>query len=205
MNLYPNWNGWVIWIVACSSTLCFFSCLTAHELSHSLAAKYHHIQISSITLFILGGVSEIDDDFHNPTIELLVSAVGPITSLCLAGLFWVISIATYPFNEVIYITASILAYANLGLSMYNMIPASPLDGGRILKALIWLTTGNYRLATKLTGLSGIMIALTLLIGCISLFVLTNYFIIGIWLTGMGSYLLYTGFQSLKEAQNHFGQ
>src|SRR6266567_9389785 len=120
------------------------------------------IRVDSITLFIFGGVSNITREASTARDEFLIAVVGPVTSLVLAGLFWVLS-QVVPAGTAVSAVASYLAFTNLLLGAFNIVPGFPLDGGRVLRSILWGTTGNMARATRLAsyvgqGVAFIMIA-----------------------------------------------
>jgi Zn-dependent protease len=143
----PSWGPGLIWIAALVTALLFFVTLLLHELAHSLVAQARGLKVRAITLFALGGVSQIQDDATDAKTELLVAIAGPVASLiisvgCLAialGLGWHRS--TEPQTAVTGVLVW-LGYINIALAVFNMIPGFPLDGGRVLRAIVWAITKN---------------------------------------------------------------
>src|SRR5690606_24434973 len=118
--------------------LVFFLSVLLHELAHSFMARFRGVEVHGITLFMFGGATEADLETENPTDELLISAVGPLSSLVIAAVLWGISIATSP-GPVGY-ASGYLAWINLVLALFNLAPGFPLDGGRVLRSLVWRST-----------------------------------------------------------------
>src|ERR1700732_8151 len=151
----PSWGPGQIWIAALVTAALFFVTLLLHELAHSLVAQARGLKVRAITLFALGGVSQIQDDATDAKTELLVAIAGPVASLiisvgCLAialGLGWHRS--TEPQTAVTGVLVW-LGYINIALAVFNMIPGFPLDGGRVLRAIVWATTKN---ADRSTGIA----------------------------------------------------
>lgn len=150
---HPEWGSAIIWISAIVAGLLFFASLLAHEMAHSLVAKAHGIGVRSITLFALGGVSQIEKDADDPKTEFWIGVIGPLSSVAIGILFlagalvlgW--SPATAPETPPVAIFAW-LGYINIGLAIFNLIPGFPLDGGRILRAIIWWVKGSAELSTR---------------------------------------------------------
>ena len=139
------------------ASLLFFSSVVAHELSHSLVAIRNDIPVRSITLFILGGVANITKEAERPKAEMLMAIAGPLCSLAIGLVFGVVWFATgglhedaTRFHDLLFI----LAQVNVFLSLFNLLPGFPLDGGRVLRAILWQTTKNYRKATRIASIGG---------------------------------------------------
>jgi Zn-dependent protease/CBS domain-containing protein len=168
----------------------FFTSLLAHELSHSLMARARKLPVSRITLFALGGVSVIEKEPPNALTEFLVTIVGPLTSvvlgLVLRGLaYWMRQDPeATPGLAILYW----LGYINISLGIFNMLPGFPLDGGRVLRSVIWGATHNLERATRIASRVGQMIAI--------LFILTGIYqffrgagLGGLWISFIGWFLL----------------
>ena len=151
-----TWPAVVMGLVA---TALFFSSLLLHELGHAVEAQRHGLEVRSITLFLFGGVTESSFRFRRPTDELVMVAAGPATSFALAGLFAVVGWwAGVVGITVVTAVAGTLAWVNLVLGLFNLVPGAPLDGGRILQALIWQATGDRRRSMELAANVGRAIA-----------------------------------------------
>ena len=134
---HPGLAGTTDWIAAVATALLFFGSVVAHELAHSLVARARGVPVERITLFALGGVSAIERDLATPRLELLVASSGPLASLALAAVFWLVSRAVAIDNMMLSAVSFYLAYGNLALGLFNLVPGFPLDGGRVLRALLW--------------------------------------------------------------------
>jgi Zn-dependent protease/predicted transcriptional regulator len=160
-QMNPNWSSRLIWTAALITAVLFFVSLLLHELAHSLVAQSRGLKVKAITLFALGGVSQIEDDATDPKTEFWVAIVGPITSLiiglvCLAiapGLGWRRS----PPTEVSAVFFW-LGYINVSLAVFNLIPGFPLDGGRVLRSIIWAITKNADRSTRIAARVGQAVA-----------------------------------------------
>src|SRR5271166_4257881 len=144
------------------TALFFFASVLVHELAHSVAARMRGLPVSRITLFIFGGVSQIGGDFESATGEGWIAFVGPLSSLVLSALFYLVAQALGP-NSAIGLGASYLAWANGVLAIFNLLPAYPLDGGKVLHSLIWRATGDRRRATRIAAGVGQSIALLMVV------------------------------------------
>lgn len=159
----PSWGPSQIWIAALVTAALFFATLLLHELAHSLVAQARGLKVRAITLFALGGVSQIEDDATDAKTELLVAIAGPIASLiigfgCLGialGLGWQRS--TEPQTAVAGVLVW-LGYINFALAVFNMIPGFPLDGGRVLRAIVWAITKNSDRSTRIAARVGQFVA-----------------------------------------------
>ena len=134
-------SGIVPWLLGLMTSLLLFASVLAHELGHSFVAIAQGIEVKSITLFIFGGLASLGKESKTPLEAFLVAIAGPIVSLVLFVLLTGVTIYA-PLSPALLIIVSLLAYINLVLAMFNMIPGLPLDGGNVLKAIVWKITGN---------------------------------------------------------------
>lgn len=148
----PGTSPEMVWIAALVGTTLFFASILAHEFGHALVAMHAGIGVSSVTLFVLGGVSRIVEEPRTAWEELRIAAAGPIVSLAAAGVF----LGATPFlhGSLAVSIAIYLVLVNAALALFNLLPALPLDGGRVLRATIWAITGNPRSATRWAAWSG---------------------------------------------------
>ena len=139
------------WRVA---ALGMFASIVYHELAHALVARYYQIKIAGITLFIFGGVAELEDEPPTAKSEFLVAIAGPISSILLAGLLYLITVYLPEATPgEVFAVLSYLVLINIVLAVFNLIPAFPLDGGRMLRGGLWWCKGNLRKATRSPRLS----------------------------------------------------
>lgn len=189
------------WIIGSIATVLLFFSILLHELAHSLVAKRYGIPVKSITLFIFGGVSDIakePQDFHQ---EFKMSIAGPLTSLGLGAIFavllWLVSHGnTNSGNTLTNLLQGIFFYgsiANVMLGVFNLVPAFPLDGGRILRAALVKWKKDYHQATKIATTVGVMISY-IFMGFGFMILLRGDFIGGLWILLMG-WFLHSGAQS----------
>ena len=190
---HSGWGPAVIWTTSLMTALLFFATLLAHELSHALVARSHGLTTRAITLFALGGVAQIEKEPEDPKTEFLVGIVGPFSSAVIGvislGLAWV---AGWHFNHTpdtpIIAMLVWLGYINLMLAAFNMIPGFPLDGGRILRAIIWWSTKNGTRATQLAARTGQVVALGFIaLGIFRFFAGAGFG--GLWIAFIGWFLL----------------
>ena len=149
------------WILGIVAALLLFGSVLVHELGHSLVAAARGIHVDNITLFIFGGVSSIAQEASTAKDEFLVSVVGPLISLALASLFWAVG-QVLPPGSPVGTLASYLGMTNLLLGLFNIVPGFPLDGGRVLRSLVWGTTGNLSRATQIASYVGQAVAFALI-------------------------------------------
>jgi len=152
------------WGMAIGSGLVFFGSILLHELAHSFVALRQGIPVKSITLFMFGGVSEITGDPRRPAHEFVMAIVGPLASLVIAGAFGVAWWVTgFSGDTPLGIVIQWLFIVNLALALFNLAPGFPMDGGRVLRSIIWGVTGNSVRATRIATLTGRSIGYTLMI------------------------------------------
>ena len=128
----------------------FFVSVIAHETSHSLVARAGGVRIRGITLFLFGGVAQMEEEPHSPGREFLMAAAGPGMSLLIAGVCFAgtILLAVLRVPDTWWAPLELLAFMNLALALFNLLPGFPLDGGRVLRALLWWLTGDILKATR---------------------------------------------------------
>jgi Zn-dependent protease len=184
----PDRPALAYWVAGLAATLLFFCSILAHELAHSLTALRAGIPIPAITLFLFGGVSQMSEEPREPGTELRIAIAGPLMSFALAAVFWLLH-ATMRGTEVPLIATSLsyLAWVNTALGVFNLLPGLPLDGGRILRALVWWRTGSLTRATRLSSDMGKGLALGLmLLGALQLF--QGALLGGMWLLFIGMFM-----------------
>jgi Zn-dependent protease len=177
----------IIWGILTS--LLFFASIITHELAHSILAIRNNISVKEITLFVFGGVSQITKEATHPRAELSIAIVGPLTSLALAGIFYALHLILASTNQLLVASSMWwLTWINVLLAAFNLIPGFPLDGGRILRALVWRQTRDYRRATRIATRVGRGIAYAFIAaGIVLIFVRQSWFD-GIWLVLIGWFL-----------------
>jgi len=188
-----NWGEGVIWATAIGTSLLFFAAIIAHELSHAMVAKARRLPVRSITLFALGGVAQIEKEAGEASTEFWMGIAGPIMSLligviCLT-LAWAFgwSPLTIPHTPLLAMLMW-LGYINISLAIFNLIPGFPLDGGRVLRGIVWWLTGDGVRATRIAARIGQVVAFLFIItGIIRFF--TGAGIGGLWIAFIGWFLL----------------
>lgn len=187
----PGHTSGAYWTAGIISAFVYLASLLAHELAHSVVAVRRGVKVEGITLWLFGGVSRFSSESSSPGGQAWITFVGPLTSLVLGVAFFLLSVAlgggAHP--SLLAATLSWLGYINILLGVFNLLPAFPLDGGRILQSLIWLRSGDRLRATHIAARIGKAFAfLFIAYGLLSFFVArTN--IGGIWFVFLGWFLL----------------
>jgi Zn-dependent protease/CBS domain-containing protein len=179
----------VYWLMGLVTALAFFACIVLHEFGHALVARSRGMPIRGITLFLFGGVSELGEEPPSAGTEFLMAVAGPIVSAVLALLFGVVAVLGYRggWSPPVVMVLGYLATINAVVLVFNMVPAFPLDGGRVLRSILWGATGNVREATRLASLAGQGFAWFLIaVGVLELF--SEQWLAGIWTGLIGLFL-----------------
>lgn len=184
--------GIVALLMAAIGALAFFGSVLAHELGHAFEARHRHLEVHGITLFLFGGVTEMDMHTRRPRDEFTVAAIGPYTSLVLAALFGLVTAALDWYLpgravEVATVTGT-LGWVNLGLALFNIVPGAPLDGGRVLRAGLWALTGDRYRAQLIASRAGQAVAVA--VWLFGLFVLrqTGNLLSALWFGVIGFFM-----------------
>jgi len=187
-QLYPGWSTATYWLIAFLSSLLLFVSVLLHELAHSLVARRRGLPVKSITLFIFGGVSNIEREPTSPGVEFQMAFVGPLTSLLIGVVCFLLQLPLRGSNSPLEGILFYLAVTNVLLGVFNLIPGFPLDGGRVLRSIIWKITGSMRQATRVATITGQVIAYLFILLGVWLF-FTGNILNGIWLGFIGWFLL----------------
>jgi Zn-dependent protease len=177
----------------------FFASVLLHELAHSAMARARGIQVEGITLFIFGGMARIRSEATNPKDEFLITVVGPLSSALIGGILLVFARVgeSLELHRAIVSVAEYLALLNFILAVFNLIPGFPLDGGRILRSLVWQITKDVRKATRLASFTGQGFGYLLIgFGVLSLF--RGFLVSGIWLIFIGWFLSHAAAFSYRQ-------
>jgi Zn-dependent protease/CBS domain-containing protein len=186
---YPGLTaGWYLAAAAVGAAL-FLVSLLAHELAHALVARRAGIAVESITFWLFGGVARLSGDAASPTAALWIALVGPLTSLALAGVFWAAASGLRG-AEAPPVAAGVpgwLAWTNLGLALFNLLPGAPLDGGRVLRALLWLRSGDRDRSARTAARAGRVLGVILVgLGVFQIF--SGLGANGLWIAILGWFL-----------------
>ncbi|MGF1497799.1 MAG: site-2 protease family protein [Elainellaceae cyanobacterium] len=178
-----HWGGGIEWVAGLVMALLLFGSVLLHELGHSLIALSQGISVNSITLFLFGGIASIDQESKTPEQAFQVAIAGPAVSF---GLFLVFTLVyqLLPLSAPVIAIAERLAWVNLVLAVFNMIPGLPLDGGQVLKAVVWKATGNRIKGVRWASRAGIALGwLAIALGLF--FYFTNYRFVFLWVALLG--------------------
>ena len=187
----PGHTAGAYWTAGVVSAFVFLASLLAHELAHSVVATRRGVKVEGITLWLFGGVSRFSSETSSPGAQALITFVGPLTSLVLGVVFYLASVASgggaHP--GLFSATLSWLGYINISLGVFNLVPAFPLDGGRLLQSLIWLRTGDRLRATRIAARIGMLFAYLLIAYGLATFIYAGSLIGGVWSVFLGWFLL----------------
>lgn len=184
---FPRSGRAALWALAAAGAALFFASVLVHELSHSVVALARGMRVRRIRLFLFGGVSEMDAEAGGPNDELLVTVAGPASSLGLGGLLAAAAVAL-PSGSGLRFVVAFVAGANILLGIFNLLPGFPLDGGRVLRAVVWRATGSRSRATRTAVWGGRIVAAGLIVvGAIPL--LAGRDLGGLWFVAIGWFLL----------------
>ena len=195
---YPGWSVGQYWAIGFAGSGLLFLCVLIHEFSHSVEAIRRGRKVTGITLFLLGGVSEIEEESRSAGEEFWVSFVGPLTSLLLALLFLLLYFTIRSGNPQLTALVQYLALVNLLIGLFNLVPAFPLDGGRVLRALLWWTTGSEMRATTIASRIGSAFGAAFIGLGIAITLATDDVITGLWLVIVGWFIRSAATSARKE-------
>jgi len=198
-NEYPGYGPQAYWMIGLASAAVLFVSVFIHELAHSYVAKRNGLSISKIVLFIFGGVAQMGEEAPSANVEFKVSLVGPATSFAIAGLlglaFWAAKSAGV--EAAYYASLEYGALVNVLLGGFNMIPAFPLDGGRVFRAILWNRWHSLLRATQTASRVGVAFAYLFIFGGLA-FLFTGLFVNGIWFMCIGLFLKNGAEASLRQ-------
>jgi Zn-dependent protease/CBS domain-containing protein len=200
---FPGATSTAYLAMAVIAMLCFFASLLLHELAHSVVARRLGVPIKSITLFMFGGVAELEAEPTSAPVEFWIALAGPLMSLSLAFGFWMLAQIASMVTDVTPVTLvlSYLALVNIVLALFNLVPAFPLDGGRMLRAYLWDRSGNVLNATKTAANAGATFAFILMgLGLLALF--QGALVTGLWQLLIGGFVLTAARSSYQSQLAH---
>ena len=217
-QIHTEWTTLAQWGMALSAALLFFMSVLAHELAHSLVARARGVPVRNITLFMFGGVSNIQREPTSPLGELLITIVGPLTSFLLGAVFLTLGSGSTAIANINVVNANAmlsqlgpvstiliwLGSINILVGLFNLIPGFPLDGGRIVRSILWGITDNLHKATRWASWMGQAVAWALIFAGMSMLfgaqipLLGSGFINGIWLIFIGWFLQSAAVQSYRK-------
>jgi len=217
-EVHPDWSPALNLTLSVAASLLFFGSVLAHELAHSIVATWRGLPVRSITLFIFGGVSNIEREPASPSTEFLVAIVGPLTSLILGAMFLALGAllagnVSSQLGNMTQLLAGLgpvailllwLGPVNIVLGIFNLIPGFPLDGGRVLRSILWAITNNLRLATRWATWVGQIMAWLLIVAGIAMVFgyqlpfLGSGLVGGLWLAFIGWFMNNAATQSYQQ-------
>lgn len=198
----PDWSSGLRWGLAVVTAILFFASIVIHELSHAMVAKLRGVPVRSITLFALGGVAQMEKEAADAKTEFWMGIIGPITSFVIGVLCLALTFATgwtppeFP-AQPLPAMFMWLGYINIVLAIFNMVPGFPLDGGRVLRAIIWWITGSAKRATTIAARVGQIIAFVMIVYGVMQFFGGSGFS-GLWLAFIGWFLLSASRESYSQ-------
>ena len=186
-SLLPDQSQYVYQLMGLATVVGIFFSIIVHEVAHAVIAGYYHMQIESITMFIFGGVSEMKGPPSHPKGEFFMAISGPIMSALLGLFFWAVANLYEMYVQVDSVSCVLEyhGYLNMFIAVFNIAPAFPLDGGRVLRAIIWHYNNNLMTATKIASKSGTIFAYGLITYACYIAVIHDYIISGLWLGILG--------------------
>jgi Zn-dependent protease/CBS domain-containing protein len=191
---HPRWSSGLDWGIACAAAVLFFVSILLHELAHSLVAKARGLPVNRIALFLFGGVSNLEREPPSPATEFVMAFVGPLTSIALGIVFLLLSgildtgalaptvwSSQVPMMQMSPLSTLLmwLGQVNILVGMFNLVPGFPLDGGRVVRSIIWAATNNLRKATLWAARLGQGIAWVFVVSGIAM-------VFGVTIPGFGS-------------------
>ena len=215
---HPGWTMFMQWGVALSAALLFFASILAHELAHAVVARAVKVPVRNITLFLFGGISNIQKEPKSPSGELAITIVGPLTSFVLGGIFLALGMGSLVINNVVLMdSVSMLSQigpvgtifvwlgsVNILIALFNLLPGFPLDGGRIVRSALWAATDDLNKSTRWASWMGQAVAWILILFGISMMfgvyipILGTGFLNGMWLIFIGWFLQNAAVQSYRK-------
>lgn len=215
---HPEWSAALRWLIGGLAAILLLISVLSHELAHSLVARVQGIRVNGITLFLFGGVSDIEREPDSPWGEVVMALVGPLTSLFLGGLFMLIVVGSYgPLRTIMVgrveglaqlhamsMVAVWLGSINVMLGLFNLLPGFPLDGGRVLRAVLWAVMGNLRGATRWASRAGqavgglMMVAGVAMVFGMYIPILGTGLMGGVWLALIGWFLRGAAIQAYQQ-------
>ena len=185
-TLLPGLTDTAALVLGAIAAVLLFGSVLLHELAHSFVARWRGLDARSITLFLFGGVSNLGGEAKQPSTEFLVAIVGPLSSLAIAAVAFAAATVLGP-ESAAGVVAGYLAFVNLLLAGFNLLPGFPLDGGRVLRAIVWNATNSLRRGTEVAAMVGRLVAYGLLLFGV-LRILNGELFAGLWIGAIGWFL-----------------
>jgi Zn-dependent protease/CBS domain-containing protein len=191
--MYPGASAVTYYLLGLIASILLFVSVLLHELAHSFVARSRGLHVRNIVLFIFGGVSNIEQEPQTPGVEFSMAFVGPLVSLLIGAVCYGLLLLVRGTHSLIVPILTYLALMNVILGIFNLLPGFPLDGGRVLRSIIWKATGNFQTATNITTFVGQVFAYLIILWGIFLFFAGNAF--------NGLIIIFTGWFLLTSAQS----
>lgn len=204
-SMFPYWSDQKTLLVSAITALLFFASVVAHELAHSVVARIFKMKVSSITLFLLGGVANLAVEPPTAKAEFLMAGAGPLTSLIIGGIALGIAnvgtglLTAIPALEPVIAAAGYLGYINIAVALFNLVPGFPLDGGRVLRSAIWAWRKDRGQATRIAARGGQLVAATLVVYAIWSVTRNGFF--GVWYI-LIAYFLFNAASATLQQERH---
>jgi len=183
---YPAWEPALYWVVGAVTAVLFLGSVLSHELSHALVARRFGVKVTAITLFVFGGAANLEQEPRSPRDEALIAAAGPLSSLVLGGALLLVALVVK--QPQFAALLGWLALINISLGAFNLIPGFPMDGGRILRALLWRLRGERFAATRTAAAVGRLIGYLIIALGVLIAFSPRGLVGGIWLALIGWFL-----------------
>jgi Zn-dependent protease/CBS domain-containing protein len=187
-QMAPGQSSSIYWIFGFIASLLLFVSVLLHELAHSLVARRRGLSVRNITLFIFGGVSNIEQEPQSPGVEFQTAIVGPVASVLIGIVCLALRVVLQGTSVLLTGMLFYLGFTNILLALFNLLPGFPLDGGRVLRAIVWKISGSTRRATRVAATTGQVIAYLFIMLGVWLF-FTGNLLDGIWVGFIGWFLL----------------
>ncbi len=196
-RLIPGWTTGQYWLIGVGTAFLFFASVLAHEFSHAIIARRLGLKVAGITLFIFGGATTIETDSRSARDEALIALAGPVASLLIGGAFLGIG-ALLPQQEV-RVVVGWLGIINIVLGAFNLVPGYPMDGGRVLRAILWRVRGDPLTATRQAAMVGRVIGYLMVAGGITWALRSRDIGSGLWLALVGWFLATSAEATMQQA------
>jgi Zn-dependent protease/CBS domain-containing protein len=200
----PPVNLLTAWTLAILATLGLFLSVLGHELAHALLAKTEGIEIEEIVLHPFGGLARLRSQPENPQAEFRIAIAGPAASFLFAVISFVCAtLVSFAGYQPVVAVFFLIAAGNLLLAIFNLLPGYPLDGGRVLRALLWRRSGDLAQATRLAGICGVLVAGTLIIFGLYMAIAPSFraYFMGLWSVLVGLFLLGPAVSVVRQSNN----
>jgi len=200
---YPQWSQQKTFLISAIAALLFFSSVLLHELAHAIVARQFKMSVSSITLFLLGGVANLTKEPPSARAEFFMASAGPLTSLTIGALAFLVqqlvtnNIDVVPSLQPVEGVARYLSFINIAVALFNLVPGFPLDGGRVLRSIIWGVRRDRVAATRIAARGGQLVAGLMVVYGVSR-ALDGEAMTGLWMFLIAYFLYGAASQALQQ-------